>query len=78
MNFRQAIGVIMGANIGTTITAFLIGLKLAKYGLPIMAVGAFVYMFAQKKKHITIGQIVFGFGALFYGLSLMSGAMKPL
>lgn len=78
MNLRQAIGVIMGANIGTTITALLIGLKLTKYSLPIIAVGSMIYMFSHRKKQVYLGQILLGFGCLFYGLSLMSEAMKPL
>ncbi|MEC0282063.1 Na/Pi cotransporter family protein [Terribacillus saccharophilus] len=78
MTLRQAIGVIMGANIGTTITAFIIGLDVGAYSLPILAVGALMLFFFKNKKINNIGQIFFGFGALFYGLELMSGAMKPL
>jgi phosphate:Na+ symporter len=78
MNLRQAIGVIMGANIGTTVTAFIIGIKLGDYALPIIAVGAILLFFFKNKKIHNFGQIVFGFGALFYGLELMSGGMKPL
>ncbi|MFS0559909.1 Na/Pi cotransporter family protein [Terribacillus sp. 179-K 1B1 HS] len=78
MTLRQAIGVIMGANIGTTITAFIIGLDVGAYSLPILAVGALLLFFFKNKKINNLGQIFFGFGALFYGLELMSGAMKPL
>lgn len=78
MTLRQAIGVIMGANIGTTVTAFIIGLDVGAYALPILAIGAFMLFFFKSKKINNIGQIFFGFGALFYGLELMSGAMKPL
>ena len=78
MDLRQAIGVIMGANIGTTITAFLIGLKIKDYALPIMFVGAIIYMFAQGNKINSLGQIFFGFGALFFGLDIMSKALEPL
>lgn len=78
MTLRQAIGVIMGANIGTTVTAFIIGLDVGAYSLPVLAVGAFLLFFFKKKQINNIGQIFFGFGALFYGLELMSGAMKPL
>src|SRR5699024_8390987 len=63
MSLRQAIGVIMGANVGTTVTAFVIG---------------FILFFFDKEKVNAIGQAVFGFGALFFGLDLMSSAMKPL
>ena len=78
MDLRQAIGVIMGANIGTTITAFLIGLKIKDYALPIMFVGAIIYMCAQGNKINSLGQIFFGFGSLFFGLNIMSNALEPI
>lgn len=78
MTLRQAIGVIMGANIGTTITAFIIGIKISDYALPIIAVGAILLFFTKNKKVHNFGQIVFGFGALFLGLELMGNGMKPL
>ncbi|MCM3663996.1 Na/Pi cotransporter family protein [Mesobacillus subterraneus] len=78
MTLRQAIGVIMGANIGTTITAFIIGIDVGEYALPIIALGSILLFFFKNKKVHNFGQIVFGFGALFYGLELMSGGMKPL
>ncbi|PZX07211.1 phosphate:Na+ symporter [Psychrobacillus insolitus] len=78
MNLRQAIGVIMGANIGTTVTAFIIGFDVAEYALPVMAVGAFLIFFFKTNKVQNIGEVIFGFGGLFLGLELMSGGMKPL
>ena len=78
MTLRQAIGVIMGANIGTTVTAFIIGLDVGEYSLPIMAVGAFMIFFIKKNQIQNIGQVIFGFGGLFFGMDTMSGAMKPL
>ncbi|MGA9227695.1 MAG: Na/Pi cotransporter family protein [Mesobacillus sp.] len=78
MTLRQAIGVIMGANIGTTITAFIIGIDVGEYALPIIALGSILLFFFKNKKIHNVGQIVFGFGSLFYGLELMSGGMKPL
>jgi len=78
MTLRQAIGVIMGANIGTTITAFIIGLDVGDYALPIMAVGAFLIFFFKKNSVKNFGEVVFGFGGLFLGLNLMSGGMAPL
>lgn len=78
MTLRQAIGVIMGANIGTTVTAFIIGIDIGEYALPIIALGSVLLFFFKNKKVHNFGQIVFGFGALFYGLELMSGGMKPL
>ncbi|PFU44688.1 sodium:phosphate symporter [Bacillus cereus] len=78
MTLRQAIGVIMGANIGTTVTAFIIGIKIGEYALPIMAVGAILLFFFKNKKVHSLGQVIFGFGMLFFGLELMSSGMKPL
>jgi len=78
MTLRQAIGVIMGANIGTTVTAFIIGLDVGAYALPIMGVGAFLIFFVKKSSVKNVGEVVFGFGGLFLGLNLMSGGMKPL
>lgn len=78
MTLRQAIGVIMGANIGTTFTAFIIGLNVGEYSLPMIAVGVILLIFVKNAKANNIGSIIFGLGALFFGLGLMSGAMKPL
>ncbi|RWR07507.1 Na/Pi cotransporter family protein [Siminovitchia fortis] len=78
MTLRQAIGVIMGANIGTTVTAFIIGINISEYALPIIAVGAFLIFFFKNHKVNNFGTVIFGFGALFFGLSLMGDAMKPL
>lgn len=78
MSLRQAIGVIMGANIGTTITAFIIGFNIGEYSLPIMALGAFMLFFFKNQKINVIGQAVFGFGSLFFGLKLMGNGMAPL
>lgn len=78
MTLRQAIGVIMGANIGTTVTAFIIGLNIGEYSLPILAIGSFLLFFFKDQRINAIGQTIFGFGALFFGLTLMSGGMAPL
>ena len=78
MTLRQAIGVIMGANIGTTVTAFIIGFDVGEYALPIIAIGAVLLFFFKKEKLQHLGQIFFGFGMLFYGLELMGSGMKPL
>ncbi|MGL6057150.1 MAG: Na/Pi cotransporter family protein [Culicoidibacterales bacterium] len=78
MTTQQSIGIIMGANVGTTITAFLIGLKLSKYALPIMAVGGLIYMFAKNKKLSYLSQTIFGFGGLFLGLEIMSKGLLPI
>lgn len=78
LNLRQAIGIIMGANIGTTMTAYLIGFKLEKYALPIIAVGVLMLFFIKNKKIANLGQIIFGFGMLFYGMEVMGTGLKPL
>lgn len=78
MTLRQAIGVIMGANIGTTVTAFIIGFNIGEYSLPIIALGCFMLFFFKNQKVNVIGQAIFGFGSLFFGLKLMSSGMKPL
>jgi len=78
MSLTQAIGVIMGANIGTTMTAWIVAAKIDEYAWLFVAVG-FVMMFSFKKPKIRyIGQIIFAFGALFVGLNSMGAAMKPL
>ncbi|MGC6770193.1 Na/Pi cotransporter family protein [Enterococcus sp. LJL51] len=78
MSLRQAIGVIMGANVGTTVTAFIIGFNLSAYSLPIMGIGSIMLFFFKREKINNIGQILFGFGCLFYGLKLMGSGMAPL
>ncbi|MGP4042368.1 Na/Pi cotransporter family protein [Gracilibacillus sp. D59] len=78
MTLRQSIGVIMGANIGTTMTAFIIGIEIKEYSLPILAVGALMLFFTKNNKLSNLGLTIFGFGALFYGLDLMGTGLKPL
>ncbi len=78
MTLPQAVGIIMGANIGTTVTAFMIGLNISSFAPFILAIGAFIYLFANSQKSKHLGEIFFGFGALFFGLTLMENALKPL
>lgn len=85
MSLTQAVGVIMGANIGTTVTAWIVSLgewtQFLKPSVlaPIFIVaGVGLMMFAKKSQARSIGQILFGFGGLFLGLDMMSGAAKPL
>lgn len=78
LSLRQAIGIILGANIGTTVTAFIIGLDIGAYSLPILAIGSFMLFFFNNQQVVNIGRILFGFGALFYGLELMGDGVKPL
>lgn len=78
LTLRQAIGIIMGANIGTTITAFIIGINIGVYFYPLLAIGAGLLFFFKKSTYQYIGQILFGFGGLFLGLELMSASMQTL
>ncbi|NLM75493.1 MAG: Na/Pi cotransporter family protein [Clostridiaceae bacterium] len=78
MTLLQATGVIMGANIGTTITAQIIAFKLSDIAPMILFIGMFMSLFIKKKNIRKIGEIVLGFGILFVGLDLMSQSMIPL
>lgn len=78
MNLGQAVGVIMGANIGTTVTAQLIAFKLTDIALPAIAVGSFIGLFSKQKSVKFFGQILLGFGLIFFGMQTMETAMKPL
>ncbi|MDD2432584.1 MAG: Na/Pi cotransporter family protein [Clostridia bacterium] len=78
LTLRQAIGVIMGANIGTTVTAYLIGFKLEHYALPVLALGVFLLFFFKNKKVVNMGQVLFGLGMLFYGMETMGKGFSPL
>ncbi len=78
MTLIQAAGVIMGANIGTTITAQLIAFKLSDIAPFILFAGMIMTLFFKKRRAIRLGEIILGFGMLFVGLSLMSEAMAPL
>ena len=78
MGLRQAIPIIMGANIGTTITAQIIAFKLSDYVLGIVLVGFLVMQLAKQGQMKYVGTAVFGFGLLFLGIDTMGAVMKPL
>ena len=78
LTLRQAIGIVMGANIGTTVTSFIIGFKLGDYALPMLFLGAVCLFFTKNRTINNIGRILFGVGGIFFALNLMSGAMEPL
>ena len=78
LTLRQAIGIIMGANIGTTITTFIIGFNITHYALPILFLGAACLFFVKHNFINNLGRILFGFGGIFFALTLMSSAMEPL
>lgn len=74
----QAASVIIGANLGTTITAQIIALDVAEYSLGLLAVGAFLWLFAAKRKWKQLGRAIASLGFVFFGLQTMSTAMRPL
>lgn len=78
MTFTQTLGIILGAGIGTTITAQMIAFKLTDYSLLIVGVGFLVVFLSKSKKIKSIGEIILGFGILFFGMYVMSSAMYPL
>ncbi|MDD4457785.1 MAG: Na/Pi cotransporter family protein [Syntrophotalea acetylenica] len=78
MTLMQAIGVVLGANIGTTITAQLLALKITQFALPAIGVGTGLKLFSRNKTWIYCGEILLGFGILFYRLATMKGAFDPL
>lgn len=84
INLTQAVGVIMGANIGTTITAWIVSmsewgsmLKPEFFAPLLIGIGAFMMLFSKKEKAREASEILIGFGVLFIGLSFMSGAISP-
>ena len=78
MTFVQSMGVILGADIGTTVTAQLIAFKLTDYALLMIGIGFSLHMFGKRGMTKNVGDVILGFGILFFGMKLMSDAMKPL
>ncbi|MBT7766379.1 MAG: Na/Pi cotransporter family protein, partial [Bdellovibrionales bacterium] len=78
MQLKQAVGVIFGANIGTTITGWIISIKVGKYGLLLIGAGIFPMLFAKSEKLKQLAKVIFSVGLIFFGLKIMSGAFKPL
>lgn len=78
MNLSQAVGVIMGANIGTTMTAQIIAFKFNNIVPYAIIIGALLVLFPKKKSYKHLGELIIGFGILFMGMNMMSDAMKPL
>lgn len=78
MSLTQAIGVIMGANVGTTITGVILVLEIGKYGLPILGVSSFVYLLTKREKVRYTALATMGIGMVFFGLQLMKEACKFL
>ena len=78
MQLHQAIGVIVGANIGTTITGWILVLKIGKYGLPIVGISVFVYLFSKKDRWKYLAMGAMGLGLVFFGLEMMKNGFKPM
>ena len=78
MTIVQALGVIFGANIGTTVTGQLIAFRLTEYALPIIGIGMLILLLAKKKTHKYIGEFLLGFGILFLGLHILTQVIEPL
>jgi phosphate:Na+ symporter len=78
MTLQQAVGVILGANVGTTMTAQLIAFKLTRAALPAIAIGVGLKYFSQNKKTRYVGDVILGFGLLFYGMVVMKAGLAPI
>lgn len=78
MNLQQAVSVILGANIGTTVTAQIIAFKLTNAALPAIAIGVTLKFFSKRKRYRYIGEIILGFGLLFYGMTIMKHGLSPI
>lgn len=78
MTLTQAVGVILGANIGTTITGWIIAVKIGKYGLLLVGLGFVPFFFGKKVKWKNVGKVLIALGMIFIGLEFMSGGFKPL
>ena len=78
MSLQQAIGVILGADIGTTITGWILVLQIAKYGLPIMGITAFFFLFSKNERIRYSALMILGLGMVFFGLQLMKEGFYPL
>jgi len=78
MHLTQAIGVILGANIGTTITGWILAVKVGKYGLLLVAIGVFPMLFSKNDRISATAKVLVALGLIFFGLEIMSDAFKPL
>ncbi|MDG5816742.1 Na/Pi cotransporter family protein [Chitinispirillales bacterium ANBcel5] len=78
MTLKQAIGVIMGSNIGTTITGWIVVLAVGQYGLPLVGVSALVFLFSKQEKIRYLGMTIMGVGMIFFGLQLMNDGLAPI
>lgn len=78
MTLEQAIPVIFGANIGTTVTAWIMAFSLTQYGLPLIGIAAFFYLFSKHERVRFIAMILVGLGMVFFGLDMMTKGLSPI
>ncbi len=78
MSLENAVGVVIGANVGTTITGQMIAFKLTKVALPAIALGVGLKYFSKKRTYRHIGDVILGFGLLFYGMTVMKQGLAPI
>jgi len=78
MNLTQAVGTIMGANIGTTVTAQIVAFQITDFALPLIGVGAILNFLSRRKTVQNVGLSILGFGMLFFGMGIMSDSIAPL
>jgi phosphate:Na+ symporter len=78
ISLQQAVGVILGANIGTTVTSQLIAFKLTSAALPAIGVGVALKFFSKNRKLRYLGEVVLGFGLLFFGMTIMKAGLSPI
>ena len=78
MSLTQAIGVILGANIGTTVTGWIIAFQIEKFSFPLISLGVVIRFFSKSEKWRYTGEILFGFGILFLGMQTMKAGVAPL
>ncbi len=78
MTLFQALSVSLGAQVGTTLSLWVLTLNITKYGLLVVGAASFPYLFAKRPRFNTLGRVLLGFGLLFYGMQLMSGGFAPL
>lgn len=78
LTLRQAIGIIMGANIGTTVTAQIVAFKIDILAYPIIIIGFLMHFLSRRRRYKNIGMTIIGLGLLFLGMTVMKGALGPL
>jgi phosphate:Na+ symporter len=78
MSLVQSIGVVLGANIGTTVTAQIIAFKITKFALPAIGIGTALKLFSRNRKWMYVGEVILGFGILFFGMQIMKDSFGPV